>query len=85
LDEPLPDELESLVDSVTESMDAIGLLRPERVVAFILVDWDRLPACELERVLLRLSDRFPGAKVEAMPLHDANSTILELVIAAGES
>lgn len=85
LDEPQTDELEHLVDSVMESIDAIGISRPERVAAFILADWDQLPAHALERVLLRLSDRFPEAKVEAMPLHDANSTNLELVIAAGAS
>lgn len=85
MSEGLPDELEDLVDSVTGSMDVIGLLRPERVVAFLLVDLEQFYASDLERILLRLSDRFPEAKIEALPLHEGGSIFLELVVAAGES
>jgi hypothetical protein len=79
------DELEVLVDSVTESLDPIGSLRPERVVAFILVDNHQFHLDDLERIMVRLSNRFPEAKVEALCLNEAQAGNLQLVLAVGES
>ncbi len=81
--EPAPEELDGLLDSVTEFVDPIGLLRPERVLVFVLADWERFSVTLVEPIFSRLSDRFPEAKIEGLLLHQEGSMDLEIVLAAG--
>ncbi len=41
---------------------------PDRVLAFILANWDQMECRYLEQIMNGLEDGFPGARIEALPL-----------------
>lgn len=78
------EELGNLANSVGGTQGTPGNRPPEEIVAFILSDWERLQVGDLECILLRLSDLFPAARIQALPLHREGDAGLEIVIAAGD-
>jgi hypothetical protein len=79
-----PEGMVALVDEATVRLDPLTLLRPGRVLTFILADWGSYGLDAIEPVLARISDRFPEAQCEAIPLH-VEGSLVQIILAAGST
>jgi hypothetical protein len=77
-----PEGMVALVDEATARLDPLAQMRPGRVLTFLLADWGTYGLDAIEPGLSRISDRFPEAQCEAIPLH-VEGPMVQIILAAG--
>ena len=63
------------------SSDLVG--PPDRVLAFILANWDQMECSYLEQIMNGLAEGFPSARIEALPLAAGEGLSVELILMVG--
>jgi hypothetical protein len=60
-----------------------GEPNPGRILAFFIMDWERIQLALIDQILTQLSEHFPGIQIEAMCFSPRKGPSFEMVLVAG--
>jgi hypothetical protein len=60
-----------------------GEPNPDRILAFFIMDWERIELALIDQILTQLSEHFPGIQIEAMCFAPRKDPSFEMVLVAG--
>ncbi len=78
-----PSALPNLIASLTVNLAEQGLAHSDRILVFIVADWEQVETVLIESVLDLLMASHSEARIEVLLLHAEEAITLEIIMAAG--